>query len=313
LILREVVITLNDQIPVENAYYNGEVSLKVYAATKYVVGSIHVSAKRNGVDYQVGNANPYIFSDYGTYIVNITADFKDAEGNPVTLNKTITFSITNADEVRTAIDLTNLKQHTITKVTNPNGVDVTDAFMHMINNKENAMLIKYDEIMEEENAKALQVTAGKLKFTIEYEINDGIYPTRTLQVQFTLNNEKPVINCSLGIGESTKEEFSISFNPGIIYEQIGDSYIYINDEIVYANNAESATDLVTIIRSFKEHGAGDYYIKVTGTSGTVWESFKVEIKEPLNTSAIIIIVVVSVVVIAVVVTIIVLRRKMRIR
>ena len=71
--------------------------------------------------------------------------------------------------------------------------------------------------------------------------------------------------------------------------------------------------MVTIIRSFEEHGAGDYYIKVTGTSGTVWESFKVEIKEPLNASAIIIIVVVSVIVIAVVVTIIVLRRKMRIR
>ena len=313
LILREVAITLNDQIPVENAYYNGEVSLKVYAATKYVVGSINVIATRNGVDYQVGKANPYIFSDYGTYVVNIKAEFKNEEGNVISLTKSITFSIINADEVRTAIDLTNLKQHTITKVTNPNGVDVTGAFMHMINNKGNAMLIKYDEIMEEENAKALQVSAGKLKFTIEYEVNDGIYPTRNLQIQFTLNNEKPVINCSLGIGESTKEEFSISFNPGIIYEQIGDSYIYINDEIVYIINAESVTDLVTIVRSFEEHGAGDYYIKVTGTSGTVWESFKVEIKEPLNASAIIIIVVVSVVVIAVVVTIIVLRRKMRIR
>jgi len=313
LILREVVITLNDQIPVENAYYNGEVSLKVYAATKYVVGSIQVSAKRNGVDYQVGNANPYIFSDYGTYVVNIKAEFKDEEGNVIPLTKSITFSIINADEVRTAIDLTNLKQHAITKVTNPNGIDVTDAFMHMINNKENAFLIKYDEIMEEEHAKALQVSAGKLKFTIEYEINDGIYPTRKLEIQFTLNNEKPVINCSLGIGESTKKEFNITFNPGIIFEQIGDSYIYINNEIVYVINAESTTDLVTIVRSFEEHGAGDYYIKIAGTSGTVWESFKVEIKEPLNASAIIIIVVVSVVVIGVVVTIIVLRRKMRIR
>ena len=35
----------------------------------------------------------------------------------------------------------------------------------------------YDEIMEKTNAKDLQVAAGKLKFTIEYEINDGIYPT----------------------------------------------------------------------------------------------------------------------------------------
>ena len=124
---------------------------------------------------------------------------------------TLTFTIINIEEVRTAIDLTNLKQHTITKVTNPNGVDVTDDFMKMVNNKTNAMLITHDEIME--NAKDLQVSAGKLLFTVEYLVNDGIYPNRTLQVQFTLNNEKPVINCSLGIGESTKKEFNISFNP----------------------------------------------------------------------------------------------------
>ena len=71
--------------------------------------------------------------------------------------------------------------------------------------------------------------------------------------------------------------------------------------------------MVELVRSYKQDGAGDYYIKLVGTSGNVWQSFKVEIKEPLNTWAIVIIVVVVAVVATVVITIIVLRRKMRIR
>ena len=80
LILREVVVTINDQAPIENAYYNGEVSLKVFAATKYVTGSINVSARRNGNDYQVSTSNPYIFKDFGTYVVEVEAIYKDSEG-----------------------------------------------------------------------------------------------------------------------------------------------------------------------------------------------------------------------------------------
>ena len=78
-------------------------------------------------------------------------------------------------------------------------------------------------------------------------------------------------------------------------------------------DADSPAEVVEIVRSYKEHGDGDYYIKLVGTSGNIWQSFKVEIKEPLNTGAIIVIVVVVAVVAAVVITIIVLRRKMRIR
>ncbi len=311
LVLREVVVTINDQAPVENAYYNDEVSLKVYAATKYVTGSIVVTAERNGKPYTLPSSNPYIFNEYGTYIVNISARYKDANGDEHTLSKRLTFSIINVNEVRTSIDLTNLSQHRISKVLNPNGIDVTEEFMHMINNKTNAMLIKHEEIMQ--NAENLQVSAGKLMFTVEYLVSDGIYPDRTLQVQFTLNDEEPVINCSLAVGESTTKSFNISFNPGIIFEQIGESYIYINDEIAYIIDANSPMGVIELTRAYKEDGAGDYYIKLVGTSGNVWQSFKVEIKEPLNAGAIIIIIVVVAVVATVVITIIVLRRKMRIR
>lgn len=311
LILREVVVTLNDQIPVDNGYYNDEVSLKVYASTKYATGSISVTAKRNGRDYSIKGANPYVFSDYGTYVVTIKATYKENGNNAKSYNltKTVVFTIINAQEARPAIDLTNLQQYKISKVTNLNGDDVTSAFNEMLTS--DSMLVTHEKIMQ--NKEKFNVTAGKLLFTVDYVITDNIYPQREMQVQFTLNDEKPVINCSLKVGENTTKEFNITFNPGIIFEQIGESYITINGVVVYEITEDSPTDVVTIVRSYKEHGDGDYYITLAGSSGNIWESFKVEIKEPLNAWAIVIIVVVVAVVGTVVTVIIVLRRKMRIR
>lgn len=312
LILREVVVTLNDQVPIDNGYYNDEVSLKVYASTKYVTGSIVVSATRNGVDYTVGTFNPYVFKDYGTYIVKIRATYKDNINN-VTYNLTniVVFTIINEKEAKTSIDLTNMQQYEIAKVSNMNGEDVTSAFKQMINSKKNSMLITHEDVMN--HLEELKVSAGKLLFTIEYVVKDNVYPQRNAQIKFTLNDEKPVINCSLKVGETTTKDFNITFNPGIIYEQIGESYIFINGEIAYTIDENAPTEVVEIVRSYKGNGDGDYYITLVGTSGNIWESFKVEIKEPLNTWAIIIIVVVVAVVATVVITIIVLRRKMRIR
>ena len=70
---------------------------------------------------------------------------------------------------------------------------------------------------------------------------------------------------------------------------------------------------VNIETTFESNGDGDYYVKVVGTSGIIWDSFKVTIKEPLNFWAIVVIIVVVGVVATVVTSIVVLRRKMRIR
>ena len=115
------------------------------------------------------------------------------------------------------------------------------------------------------------------------------------------------------MGETTNKGFNISFNAGIIYEQIGESFIYINGEAVYAINEYSGYDIQTIARTFDDNGAGDYYIQLVTSSGNILSSYKVTIKEPLNFWAIIIIVVVAGVAITVATVIIVLRRKMRIR
>ena len=156
------------------------------------------------------------------------------------------------------------------------------------------------------------MTSGKQMFNVTYVVNDGIYPEREITFAFTLNNDDPFIECSLSAGETTKDSFTISFNAGIIYSQVGDSYLYVNNTLVAIINSNSATEIST--RTFsRDNGYGDYYISLVSSSGNVISSFKVTIEEPLNAWAIIIIVVVSVVVITVITVIIVLRNKMRIR
>ena len=309
-VLREVVVLINEEVPIDNAYYNGTVEMRVYASTNYVTGTIKVSATRNGEKYSVGNLSPYTFTTPGTYRVQISAYYGQKE-----LSKTIVFTIINPKEARQSIDLSNLYGYDL-KFTDSNGNDVTTAFNEILNaNRSQAMLLTYDKVVDyaQNNANTLSINAGKLTYTIEYTVKDEIYPVRSANFTFALNDEVPTISCSINPGESTDKGFSISFNAAIIYDQIGEAKIYINNKLVADINEKSASEITKISTTFKADGAGDYYIKLESSSGTILTSFKVTIKEPLNVWAIVIIVIVVAVVITVTTIIIVLRHKMKIR
>ena len=99
----------------------------------------------------------------------------------------------------------------------------------------------------------------------------------------------------------------------MIYDQVGEAVLYVNGQEFYRIEGNPDTQNVKLKFTEKKYGSGSYYITLESSSGNVLNSFKVRLKEPLNTSAIIIIVVVSTLVVGVVVTIIILRRRMRIR
>ena len=307
-VLREVVVTINDQAVVENAYYNGEVSLVVVESSKYITGSIEIKSYKNGVQYNPRGYNPYVFSDYGTYRVEISARYKDLNER---LTKIVTFTILNVAEARKSIDLTGLNGCTITSVINQYGDDVTENFFEMMQAKSSGMNITYENIME--YSDKLNVTSGKQTFSIKYLVQDGIYPPREIELSFTLNNEEASISCSLEKGESSTKGFTIYFNAAVIYEKIGESYIYVNDRLVAHITAGSPNEEQEIKTTFKAYGDGDYYVKLVSSSGVILDSYKVTIKEPLNFWAVVVIIVIVAVVATVAITIIVLRRKMRIR
>ena len=187
----------------------------------------------------------------------------------------------------------------------------------MNENTNPSRLLTYENLINyannPENAGKLVMTAGKAKFKVAYTVENNNYPKRTVEFEFTLNNEVPTIDCSIKPGEKTSNGFTITFNSGIIYEQVGKAYIYINDKVVAEINENSANMKTSITTSFNANGAGDYYVQLVTESGTVLNSFKVTITEPLNVWAIIIIVVVVLAVGSVITVIIVLRHRMKIR
>ncbi|MFQ6752106.1 MAG: hypothetical protein ACLRFL_00880 [Clostridia bacterium] len=314
-ILRKVAVAINGMTPVNNAYYNGEVEMTIPSSSIYK--NITVSATKDGQYYNIEYKNPYIFSGYGYFIVNVQAIYHDhIKNEDVELTNVIKFSIINEKEARTSIDLTNLSAFQITKVLDNRGDDCTYIFVTKIVNPniDSGMLLSYDRLIEH-FSEDLGISSGMYTFTITYEVVDqyNMYPTSEITFAFALNNDIPDIDCSLKAGESTKKGFNITFDASAIYEQIGESFIYINDQIVAEINENSGSGQTKVSRTFKADGTGDYYIKLVTSSGTILSSYKVSIKEPLNTWAIILIVVVAAIVITTVVVIIVLRHKMRIR
>ena len=305
---REVVVTLNNEAPVNNGYYNDEVVLTIFESSKYVTGSIEVYAERNGEQYNVSGYNPYVFSDFGSYRVTVKAKYPNVDEK---LETTLNFIVVNKKEARKSINLNNVVTHKVLSVKNQDGVEIKNEFLEMMSLKKNDHNLTHEDVML--NADKLKITAGKQMFTIAYLVEDSIYPPREMVLSFTLNDEDPKIACSLERGDSTTKKFTITFNAAAIYEQIGDSYIYVNNVVVAHISSDSANGEQNITFSYKKDGDGDYYVRIESASGVVLDSFKVTIKEPLNAGAIIVIIVIVGVVGAVVVSVVLLRRRMRIR
>ena len=310
IVLKEVVLLANGINAIDNAYYNGEVNIQIFSPNMYDMRGITLSATLNGEPYvPISNSQySYAFVNYGTYRITASATV-----NEQILKKELVFTIIDENEVRQSLDLTSLFNYNITQIKNNRGEVVTKQLVDLLNSRtgKDKYLLTYNFLVE--NAQLLNIGSGKQQISIEYSVQDGIYPTRVVEFSFAMNNETPNIMCDVKSGDSTTKSFTITFNPGIIYEQVGNSAIYINDEIVCEINAYSPYSVQTHTVSYKNNGAGNYYIVLRGSSGAVHFSYKVVVKEPLNTWSIILIVVVVLIIATIVGVIIFLRVKMKIR
>lgn len=298
---KEVALLMNGKGVIENGYFSQAVQIAIVKDGLY--DRIEVSATRNGESYSYSkNKQVYTFDDAGTYRVRINAQYGEK-----TLTKTLIFTIIDPEETANSINLNLLEKYELIKVLN-NGEDVTEIFKSLFGNSSKGNFVTYEDLKNEVDDG---VFSGKQNFVLTYLVSDGIYPDREQTFSFTLSNEIPAIKCSLKPGESSNKKFTITFNPGLIYEQIGKAQIYINDMVIYIDS-NSPIEIKTLDITEKEYGPGSYTIRLVNGENILF-SQTVTLKEPINTSGIIIIVVVSAVAIAGVVTFILLRRKMRIR
>ena len=323
VVMKDILYTMNDEAPIQYAYYDKSVKLQInrYNETtgrnNYDINTIKVEVVLNGKKY-TGYEHPsesttYIFHDYGTYLITISAKLL---GTDMIVKSQIVFTILNPNEARSALDFTSIDGYNIISVfsiTKTVEKDVTEKFIDLLQDKSNTgganvynKLVTYERLIEAFGSS----TQGKMKFRVLYEVDDDdLLPARRAEFSFTLNNETATINSSIKAGGKTTKEVTLKFNAANIYDQIGDCYLVINDEKVLKIDENSINKITEI----KLKDVGQYYVQLVGDSGNISTSFNFTIKEPLNVVSIILIVVVVAIVAALIGTFIWLRTRMKVR
>ena len=323
IIMKDMLYTINGEAPIKYAYYDKAVTLQINryndatGKNNYDINSIRLTAVLNSKNY-TGYEHPnesttYIFKDYGTYLISISAKLL---GTNVEVKSQLVFTILNPNEARKELDFTSIYGYNIISVfsiTKTNEKDVTSKFMDLLKDKSNTgeinlynKLISYDRVVEVLGSS----TQGKLKFRVLYEVeNDDLLPARRAEFSFTLNNETASITSSIEPGKKTTDPVKLKFNPANIYDQVGECNLVINGQIILHIDENSPNAVAEI----KVEDVGQHYVQLVGDSGNIISSFNFTIKEPLNTVSVILIVVVSAIVIGLVGTFIWLRTRMKVR
>ncbi len=308
LLIDSVIYHINyeekDYNPINYGVFND--SLKFIIDKEYLsyYDGLTVYVTRNGVNYKgyTNTDNVYTFEASGRYVIQITALYAP---NKTALNKAIyNFTIIDSNSARLAYEFTGIPGYEITKVLR-NNEDITSNFK--VNGKITELFI---------SSTSSKSGNGFYTITLKY----GKNPTDILTFSFTINDYVPTISCNVAHGETTKGSITISYNPNMIYEQLGVCYIkvltYNNDSksfYTYAvftideNNANSNS------RSFDITQSNSYFIQVETKSGNTISSFRVNKTDPLNVVAIIIIVVSIIAVVVLIIVVLKLRNRMKIK
>ena len=141
------------------------------------------------------------------------------------------------------------------------------------------------------------------------QYNEALGKNVEFSFQVWVNNEIPYVYSSIPFGTGTTKQITITYNPKIIYDQIGVGYIAISGMPSISINADSPNEITTLTLTQNR----EYWIQICSADNKLINSYKVTKNEPLNTTSIIIIVVSSVVVVALIVVFIVIRRHLKFR
>ena len=305
--IRSVIFNVNGGSPVDNAIYNGTVTISIPVNTnRFYSTTPTILVYRNGSTepYSVSrdSAGNYVFTESGIYVVSFSARVENGTRD---LNEDVlVFSIINPNDSRWAFNYVNYNNYTIESI-KYNGTELSQALL------ERAL-----SVANEINISAYDVDSIGNKwfnngtYTITLSYVDDALGKQTFEFSFWLNDATPPINVSLEEGQSTTGSVTVEFNRGNLYDVLGDCYIQIDGTPVYIidETTVGTTDNPHVIS-----GVGNHYIQVYTSSGKLVYSYQVRIDRPMDTMTIIIIVVACVVVVAGVLIFVLLRKKMQVR
>lgn len=310
-IIDQVVYTINNTAPIQYAIYNSGVVLDIdnVFSNYYLPNSLTINVKKDGATYTgytiVDKA--YLFEESGRYEVYINARYATT-GTELT-ETAYNFTIINPNSSRLAWEFSGISGYEIVKVIKNN----TDITADIKGNKQSINTL-YLSTSEQNYGK------GVYTITIGAKNNDIVgmtYYTFTVRI----NDEVPVIKSNPEYGETTKGVITIEYNPGQIYDQLGNATIRVltyNEESgtfnlfgdIKINEANANQNYTT---NFILDKTNDYYIQLVTDSGNIALSFRVNRAEPLNAIAIIVIIASVITVVVLIIVFIKLRTKMKIR
>lgn len=299
-LINNVLFTINGETPIQNEIFNSSVILEITNLNLYDLRTVDVTAKKDGKEYTLVNSdsyNTYLFEEQGYYTVtmtaNVTSDISDIQQS--TIVTVYNFAIINVNQALRSFNIPLNPDFTITKVLREN-VNIT----YKLENNKELWISCGDE----------NTGSGVYTITISAYVS-ATKSYREFTFKVWINDEVPVILCSIDFGKSTTKQIQISFNRNLIYQQIGDSIIRITgmDDIII--NEETSVENIRESANLVDNRV--YTIQVLTADGKVISSYKVTKKEPLNTISIIIIVISSLVAIGLIITFVVLRKHIKYR
>ena len=292
--------------PIQYAMFNDELNLIIDDKYMSLYSNLNVAVTRNGnayYDYELEN-NKYTFKKSGRYVVTITASY--AKMSNALNNATYIFNIIDSNSARLAFEFVEVSGYEIVSVKR-NGLDITNNFVDE-NGKIYSLFI---------SSTSSNSGNGNYNVVLKYGKNSS----DTIGIDFIINDYIPSISCNVDYGGTTTGSIKVSYNPSVIYEQLGDCYIkvltYNSDSNSFYNYAtfeiNSSTFVNNSARSFELTKSNSYFVQVETKSGNILSSFRVNKTDPLNTMAIIIIVIAVITGIILIIVVIKLRTRMKIK
>ena len=289
-LVNNVLFTINNSEPVNNQIFNDPVVLEITNRYLYFTDPT-ITATLNGAPVtpeRVGTSfYQYKFTEHGYYEVIISTK--------ITQNESVTtkhcFTIINPNIALPCFSVPQNSNFKVVQVLKQN-TDIT------------YQLTSLTELW----ISPASLGVGNYTITLSQfneALNDEVYFTFKIWV----NNEVPYLYSSQEFGTETTDDIVITYNPKIIYDQVGESYISITGYTPIRINAESPNEISTFTLTRNQ----EYWIQIYSADNKLITSYKVTKNEPLNTTSIIIIVVSSVLVVGLIVVFIVIRRHLKFR
>ncbi|MBQ8749349.1 MAG: hypothetical protein IJZ29_02630 [Clostridia bacterium] len=293
----EVVYTINGDLPIYGAVYNGDVKLKIQDVSSYITRSLIVTIYKNGEEYNVSPVNyEYTFTEQGLYKILIVGSVREGNGVKLLKQSELIFSIIYPNEARFAYEFSNINGYEISKVIK-NNIDITD-------NIKGENVAIYSLLLSEDS-----YGVGQYHIYVKGTQLNSLNAMQEFDYYIWINNEIPAIECSINFNETTTDKIVLTYSTQAIYEQIGNCKIVIgnNEFLINEQTLEDEVSKITI------ENAGTYFVTLQTEAGNVVSMFKVTKKDPLNAISIILIVLGVAVLIAGIVVFYRLRIRMRVK